>query len=150
MASIAKRSTGCAAPESGRSSPAPTSFTANGYAGRTGAWPRAISCGPPTSCSRRWAPRHSPTAQRANYLPPGRPSVNAGLTPWASSAQEAQIARMARDGASNRQIAAQLFISHKTVEYHLRKVFAKLGISARADLVADSLAMDPRLAPARA
>jgi DNA-binding CsgD family transcriptional regulator len=55
--------------------------------------------------------------------------------------QEAQIASMARAGASNRQIGAQLFISHKTVEYHLRKVFTKLGISTRGDL-ADALDPD--------
>src|SRR4029077_20632809 len=47
---------------------------------------------------------------------------------------EARIARMARDGASNQDIATQLFVSRKTVEYHLHKVFAKLGISTRQQL----------------
>jgi DNA-binding CsgD family transcriptional regulator len=48
---------------------------------------------------------------------------------------EARIARMARDGASNQEIATQLFVSRKTVEYHLHKVFQKLGISKREQLV---------------
>jgi DNA-binding CsgD family transcriptional regulator len=47
---------------------------------------------------------------------------------------EMRIARMARDGASNQDIATELFVSRKTVEYHLHKVFSKLGISARQQL----------------
>jgi DNA-binding CsgD family transcriptional regulator len=65
--------------------------------------------------------------------PPSAASTRADLT-----VREAQIAQLAGDGLSNREIGEQLFISHRTVGYHLAKVFSKLGVNNRA-LIHDAL-----------
>jgi len=61
--------------------------------------------------------------------PAGASPSTAGLT-----AQEAQVAWLALDGLSNPEIGARLFISPRTVRYHLSSVFTKLGISSRSQL----------------
>ena len=50
------------------------------------------------------------------------------------TAREAVIAQLARDGRTNPEIGAQLFLSGRTIEGHLRNIFTKLGISSRRDL----------------
>jgi DNA-binding CsgD family transcriptional regulator len=89
-----------------------------------------------------WAQRAS-VELRATGESVGRRDENAAprLTP-----QELQIARLVADGRSNKDIAAQLFLSHRTVEYHLSKVFTKLGIGSRMELMRRQVGAD--LAPA--
>ena len=76
----------------------------------------------------------------------GHARPHAIQAPDSLTAQEALIARLAGEGASNPEIAAQLFISPATVAYHLHKVFTKLGVSSRSQL-APALPARPGAAP---
>ena len=63
------------------------------------------------------------------------------------TAQERQIAQLARDGLSNPEIGARLFLSPRTVEWHLGKVFTKLGIRSRRELPGTLPSSESELVP---
>ena len=83
--------------------------------------------------ARPWAARARAelTATGTQVPRAAAPDILASLTP-----QELQITRLAASGLQNRDIAAQLFLSPRTVAYHLYKAYPKLGVSSRAELPA--------------
>jgi len=72
---------------------------------------------------------------QVRHVSPVRGSASLGhMSPVPGPRQPAQIAKLARDGHTNQEIAAQLYINPRTVEWHLGNVFTKLGITSREDL----------------
>ncbi len=71
---------------------------------------------------------------RTELLATGETARKRTVETHALTAQEALIARLAREGLSNPEIGVRLFISARTVKYHLGKVFAKLDITSRGQL----------------
>ena len=134
-AATGSRSSGWAGRGSAPSWPARICCTGSGCAGSAGVPRRAISCARPTRCWTRWASEAFAERARRELQATGETARKRTVeTTVELTAQEAQVARLARDGLSNPQIGARLFISTRTVQYHLGKVFAKLGITSRAQL----------------
>ena len=115
---------------------------------------RAALDGFETLGARPWAERARAELRASGQTARRRdPSTTGRLT-----AQELQIARFVGQGLTNRDVAAQLFLSRRTIDFHLRNVFRKLGIATRTELarldldsVAESApgAGDPATSPAR-
>ncbi len=114
---------------------APVFSTASGCAGRAGAWTRASSSASRTSWFSGFGAHGFAERARRELVATGETVRARGnetrdeLTP-----QELEIACLAAKGHTNPEIGAQLFLSPRTVEWHLRKVFTKLGISSRRQL----------------
>lgn len=84
-----------------------------------------------------WAERARIELQATNQTSDQEPGAWAGLT-----AQQRRIVEAVGKGASNREVAAQLFLSPRTVDYHLRNVYMRLGVRSRAELIRYAVTAD--------
>jgi DNA-binding NarL/FixJ family response regulator len=134
--SIRRRSSSSVEVASGSTLVERISFMASGCAGSVAALRLATSCAPRSSCSPAWAGTEAfaERAERELLATGERVRKRSVERRDELTAQETQVARLARDGLSNADIGQRLFISQHTVAYHLRKVFTKLGITSRNQL----------------
>jgi DNA-binding CsgD family transcriptional regulator/tetratricopeptide (TPR) repeat protein len=84
--------------------------------------------------ARLWAERTAAELRAAGAAPVDRRPEGAGESAALLTAQELQIARLAADGLTNKEIADQIYLSHRTVGSHLYRIFPKLGLTSRAQL----------------
>ena len=112
-------------------------------------WPTASTCAAPAAgstpghtCAPRWRCSRSSARTVGRAGGPGAARLRRDRSPrdvttaTELTAQERQVAGLVRQGLSNRDAAAQLFLSPRTVDFHLRNVFSKLGVASRAELTA--------------
>jgi DNA-binding CsgD family transcriptional regulator len=71
------------------------------------------------------------------------PAKRSDFDPSRLTAQELAVARLVAAGMTNRQVASELFISIKTVQFHLTHIYAKLGVGSRAELAAQFRDVEP-------
>ena len=115
--------------------PAPTSPTGSSCAGPAAGSMPGSSCGPPCKPSNDlgaepWVQRAELELRASGETARKRDAS----TSVALTAQERQIASSVAQGLSNREVAAELFLSPRTIDFHLRNVFAKTGITSRSEL----------------
>ena len=125
------------APRDGRTGPAHSWRSVSTCAAPVVASTPASTCRPHWRRSRTSARPDGPTRARHELRASGETARRRdSSTPVDLTAQERHVAELVRQGLSNRDAAAQLFLSPRTIDFHLRNVFTKLGVSSRAELAA--------------
>ena len=115
--------------------PAPACCTAPGSAATASASPRASSYASPTTPSPGWTSPTGRTQAAAELAATGATARPRGAGPEEPlTSQETRVALLVAEGRSNKEVAAALFLSPKTIEHHLGSVFRKRGFKSRTEL----------------